>query len=348
MTETATRRKFVKYAAQTAAGAALATALPGGIAATARIATGARPGDYWWLPERSLQGPVSIIVSLPEQLVHVYRNGIRIGVSTCSTGKPGHKTPTGVFTILQKDKDHRSSTYNNAPMPNMNRLTWSGIALHAGRLPGYPASHGCIRLPMKFSELLFGVTHVGTAVILADDHSESRDVSHPGAILSALAEDEMDIAIAKLALKKLPPPARRADMQHAVSLLVSGADRKLYIVQDGKIIRQGNVEIERPGEPLGSHIFTLLGAKGDTRSLQWKAVGFTRPGAHPELLPSGTSVIQRIESEPALSDEVHELMHPGLLLVMTDAPAHPDTRSDPGFVIAVQETEWTTRSRTTR
>ncbi len=74
-----------------------------------------------------------------------YRNGVRIAVSTCSTGKKGHETPTGVFTILEKDKDHHSSTYNNAPMPNMNRLTWSGVALHAGNLPGYPASHGCVR-----------------------------------------------------------------------------------------------------------------------------------------------------------------------------------------------------------
>jgi hypothetical protein len=303
---------------------------------------GLKPGTYRWLPERSPEGPVSIIVSLPDQLMHVYRNGIRIGLSTCSTGKKGHRTPTGVFTILQKDKHHRSSTYNNAPMPNMNRLTWSGIALHAGNLPGYPASHGCIRLPLKFSELLFGVTHVGTVVIVADEHSEPGDVTHPGAILSAFAEDEMDIAIAELAKKKLPPLARHADMQHAVSLLVSRTDRTLYILKDGKIIAQGKVDIVRPGEPLGSHIFTLLGAKGDERSLKWMAVGFKHSSAHPELLQSGTSVIQRIESEPALSAQVHKLMHPGLLLVLTDAPAHPGTRSDSGFVIATQDTSWNT------
>jgi hypothetical protein len=103
------------------------------------------PGEFTWHPERQQTGPVAVVVSLPEQRVHVYRNGIRIAVSTCSTGKPGHETPTGVFVVLQKDKNHRSSTYNNAPMPNMNRLTWSGIALHAGKLPGYPASHGCVR-----------------------------------------------------------------------------------------------------------------------------------------------------------------------------------------------------------
>ena len=112
-------------------------------------------------PSARPAGPLLIIVSIPDQKVHVYRNGIRIAASTCSTGKPGHSTPTGVFKILQKDKHHRSSTYNNAPMPNMNRLTWSGIALHAGNLPGYPASHGCVRLPMEFSERLFGITQDG-------------------------------------------------------------------------------------------------------------------------------------------------------------------------------------------
>jgi lipoprotein-anchoring transpeptidase ErfK/SrfK len=112
---------------------------------------------------------VAVIVSLSEQRVHVYRNGIRIAVSTCSTGKPGHETPVGVFTVLQKDRHHHSNLYNNAPMPNMQRLTWGGIALHAGHLPGYPASHGCVRLPMEFSRLLFNTTSMGGRVHIVAD-----------------------------------------------------------------------------------------------------------------------------------------------------------------------------------
>lgn len=91
-----------------------------------------KPGEFTWHPERSPKGSVAIVVSLPDQLVHVYRNGVRIAVSTCSTGRKGHRTPTGVFTILQKDRHHRSSTYNNAPMPNMNRLT-CGLTLKKWR-----------------------------------------------------------------------------------------------------------------------------------------------------------------------------------------------------------------------
>ncbi|HQZ32008.1 MAG TPA: L,D-transpeptidase family protein, partial [Arenimonas sp.] len=101
------------------------------------------PGEYLWLPELSPRGPVLVLVSLPEQRAYVYRNGVRIGVATVSTGKPGYETPTGVFTILQKKREHYSNLYDDAPMPFMQRLTWDGVAMHAGRVPGYPASHGC-------------------------------------------------------------------------------------------------------------------------------------------------------------------------------------------------------------
>ncbi|HEX2365193.1 MAG TPA: L,D-transpeptidase family protein [Bradyrhizobium sp.] len=110
-----------------------------------------QPGQFSWHPERSPQGPVAIIVSIPKQLTFVYRNGILIGVSTSSTGKPGHSTPTGVFTILEKAKTHTSATYDE-PMPDMERLTWKGIALHVGDLLGYPDSHGCVHLPQDFAD----------------------------------------------------------------------------------------------------------------------------------------------------------------------------------------------------
>ena len=94
------------------------------------------PGQFIWKGDAVPSGPIVVVVSLIEQKVYVYRNGIRIGVSTASTGKPGHGTPTGVFMVLQKDKDHSQKTYNNAAMPYTERLTWDGVALHAGGLPG--------------------------------------------------------------------------------------------------------------------------------------------------------------------------------------------------------------------
>ena len=155
-------------------------------ALAAKAARGARKPkreQFTWAPERSPDGPVAIIVSVPEQRVYVYRNGIQIGASSCSTGKSGHDTPTGVFTILQKEEEHYSSKYDDAPMPNMQRLTWDGVALHAGRLPGYPASHGCVRLPPAFAKKLYEITTVGTPVIIAGAHTEPIAVKDPGPIL---------------------------------------------------------------------------------------------------------------------------------------------------------------------
>jgi lipoprotein-anchoring transpeptidase ErfK/SrfK len=123
-----------------------------------------RPGQFVWQPERSTQGEVEIVVSIPLQRAYVYRGGTLIGVTTVSTGKPGHRTPTGRFDILQKHARHFSSIYNNAPMPYMQRLTWGGIALHAGQIPGHPASHGCVRLPLAFAKNLFSVTRIGASV----------------------------------------------------------------------------------------------------------------------------------------------------------------------------------------
>src|SRR4051794_36768333 len=131
-------------------------------------ASNLKTGEYVWAPELAPDGPLLVIVNLTTQRLIVFRNGVPFAASTVSSGKTGHETPTGVFTILQKAKEHYSKTYNNAPMPNMQRLTWRGVALHAGHLPGFPASHGCVRLPSKFSALLFGATNLGMTVVITE------------------------------------------------------------------------------------------------------------------------------------------------------------------------------------
>jgi hypothetical protein len=136
--------------------------------ATAAAEASLRPGEFVWQPERAPQGEVEIVVSIPLQRAYVYRGGTLIGVTTVSTGRQGHETPTGTFNILQKRREHYSNLYNNAPMPFMQRLTWGGVALHAGHIPGRPASHGCVRLPLDFARLLFGVTAVGASVHITD------------------------------------------------------------------------------------------------------------------------------------------------------------------------------------
>ena len=164
------RRHLARGLATTTLALAIAPAL-----ATDMLA----PGEYRWHPAAAPSGPMVAVVSLPEQRIHVYRNGVRIGLSTVSTGKPGHETPTGTFSILQKKRMHRSNLYDDAPMPFMQRLTWDGIALHAGRVRAEPASHGCVRLPRAFAEQLFEATDKGMTVVIADYASHDAAVVTP-------------------------------------------------------------------------------------------------------------------------------------------------------------------------
>ena len=127
---------------------------------------------------KSMEGPVQIFVSLREQRLHIYKNGQKLGSSKISSGQRGYRTPTGIFNILQKRRRHYSNIYRGAPMPYMQRITWSGIALHAGHIPNYPASHGCIRLPHHFAKSLFGVSEMGAHVVVGHDMVKPTLVSH--------------------------------------------------------------------------------------------------------------------------------------------------------------------------
>lgn len=123
--------------------------------------------------ERPRSHGVKVVISLPQQKAYVFRDGELFATSPVSTGKRGYETPAGTFPILQKKVHHRSNKYSNAPMPYMQRLTWSGVAIHAGSLPGYPASHGCIRLPRSFARKLYGITDFDTQVTVTRQRPRS-------------------------------------------------------------------------------------------------------------------------------------------------------------------------------
>ena len=153
------------------AGAALLAMAPASAMAAADAlapeVTSLAPNRFLWNDNATLE-PVSIVISIPDQKAYVYRGELLIGASTVSTGKDGKDTPLGVFPILQKSEKHRSNLYDDAPMPFMQRLTWDGVAIHAGMNPGFPASHGCIRVPTQFAKKLFAVTSKGTPVLVTD------------------------------------------------------------------------------------------------------------------------------------------------------------------------------------
>ncbi|ONF95219.1 L,D-transpeptidase [Sphingomonas jeddahensis] len=197
-----------------------------------------KPGEYLWAPQIAPEGPVTMIVSLKTQRAYVYRNGVPIGVTTVSSGKPGHATPTGVFTILQKRVDHHSNLYNNAPMPYMQRLTWDGIALHAGSLPGYPASHGCVRLPLAFAKQLYGVTKLGLTVVITDEGlvPEVAPASNP---LTTPALDGHKTPTSYSWNPELAPTG-------PVSIIVSGRDRRIVVMRNGKQIGTASLMLDEP------------------------------------------------------------------------------------------------------
>jgi hypothetical protein len=135
-----------------------------GFSLTEADADGLRPGQYLWQGVAGSPAPVSMVIDLGRQIAYVYQGLSLVGITTVSTGRRGYDTPAGVFPILQKQVWHHSNRYNNAPMPYMQRLTWSGVALHSGGVPGYRQSHGCIHLPPRFAVALYGITRVGQIV----------------------------------------------------------------------------------------------------------------------------------------------------------------------------------------
>ena len=143
-------------------------------------ATELSPNQFVW-NDTDTGKPLSIVVSLSTQRAFVYRGAQMVAATTISSGKDGNDTPLGTYPILQKNAVHKSNLYNDASMPFMQRLTWDGIAIHAGKNPGFPDSHGCIRVPIGFAKKLFEVTSLGTTVTVTDDF-EGGDVPYEPAI----------------------------------------------------------------------------------------------------------------------------------------------------------------------
>jgi len=201
-----------------------------------------KPGEYLWAPDLAPAGPVLIIISLTSQRAVTYRNGVPIGVSTVSTGKAGYETPTGLFTILQKHVRHRSNLYNDASMPYMQRLTWGGLALHGGNLPGYPASHGCIRLPQGFARLLYGITRLGLTVVITQETAVPRVAPIPDP-LRPTASDLDDTPASDPASGSFTWRPERSP-SGPVSIVISAADRRMIVLRNGRQIGSAPITLD--------------------------------------------------------------------------------------------------------
>src|ERR1700733_1894650 len=298
-----------------------------------------KQGQFLWMGEAFSSGPVVMVVSLTEQKAFVYRNGILIGATTVSTGRPGHITPTGVFTVLQKQKEHRSTIYDGAPMPYMERLTWGGIALHAGGLPGYPESHGCVHLPSEFAKLLFDISPAGMTVVIASDATAPESVSHPGYLAPVNFVGGKPVEELPLAGTEDERWQPELSPSGPVSIVLSQASHQIVVYRNG--IEIGRARLTVVGnEPLAAHVLILAeGPSGipdpfvpDPTKFRWSRIGV--PG---HLGEAGTNVdpaaIARIRMPAEFVSRVNSVLTTGATVFVTDEALSDETSGAPVQVV---------------
>jgi hypothetical protein len=296
-----------------------------------------KPGEFIWHPETSKTGPIVMVVSLPEQLAYVYRNGVAIGISTVSTGKKGNETPTGVFTILQKHADHYSNVYNNAPMPYMQRLTWSGVALHAGKLPGYPASHGCVRMPYEFARLLYDESSTGITVVVSDEKEFPSTVAHPGLFAPIDAKGMTAIEPGGQGDFAWQPEAAT---EGPITILVTGEDRRIRVFRGGVQIGWSIYSRADPTAKLSFHVLTLLEDSAKDPAAGWSSGPSRRwmivSGA-PEDTVSTNQLLADVQVPPDFLRDLGKALVPGTTMVITQLPASGDTTGVDMTVVTADE-----------
>jgi hypothetical protein len=357
-------------------------------------------------------GVLQIAISIREQRLRLYADGVEVAQSSVSTGVPGHPTPTGLFNVIEKQRWHESNIYSGAPMPFMQRITWSGVALHLGVVPGHPASHGCIRMPDSFARALWGVTKVGARVIVARDevaptpfeHARLFALRHPAApptpsfppvqpvdldsappaapagggksSLNAPATEEasepapVQVATADaqspVVMSAKPTsakgddqarPAERPLKPGPISIFISRKEHKLFVRKGFEPILSAPVTIDRPDEPLGTHLFTALALQQDGATFRWDVVTMPSParaerrphaGKHsrkhrgepaetPALVealpPSAADALDRIQIPEETIARISELMSAGASLVISDNGLGPETGSGTDFIV---------------
>ena len=282
-------------------------------------------GQYVWAPELSGDGPALVVVNLETQRLVLFRNGVPVAASTVSSGKAGHETPTGVFSILQKNKEHYSKTYNNAPMPNMQRFTTRGIALHAGNLPGYPASHGCVRLPLAFSKLLYGSTNLGMTVVITSIPAVPRASEAPALVVDEPAGKEQ-ATLSRASYEWNPIPPGPDDL---VSIIVSTADQRAIVFQGDK--QMGSAPVRVTGPTSGATAYVLK--SWDQTGKNWLKLQFSGDGGSMEVSPDE---VKRFDAPTAFRSAVAAAVRPGSVIVVTPEPLKAGS---PGKSQAVFEEE---------
>jgi L,D-transpeptidase catalytic domain len=308
-------------------------------------------------------------------MVSLYDNGELIARSSVSTGTTRHPTPLGVFSVIGKQRWHRSNLYSGAPMPYLQRITWSGIALHAGVLPGYPASHGCIRLTNGFAARLWHLTKRGTRVIIAHDDVQPVEITHrqlfkPNATSGSMESrtaavaangNMMPAATHEAATVQTPAPVLTKVASQKVipiSVFVSRKLNKLFVRRGFTPLFDVPVKIQNPEEPLGTHVFTAMEFHNEGAAVRWTVVSMPEElprmsrrsdkqreaptkqiiETTPPVPPSGKAniALDRIEIPQEVVERISELLTPASSLVISDYGISRETRKDTDFIVVTQ------------
>ena len=304
-------------------------------------------------------GPLHIVISIDRQELTLYSDGEPIARSRVSTGTSGHPTPTGVFSVIQKDRWHRSNLYDDAPMYYMQRITWSGVALHQGVVPNHPASHGCVRLPEAFARQLWSATTLGARVIIARGELAPVAISHPGLFApkrapqvsqaQSLKAAEEAWAFAQLTSKaplagttvsdlpaaSAPEPAApagtpRALKGGALSVFISRKEGRLYVRKGFEPLFDVAVTIERAEEPLGTHVLTAM-AQNDDSTMRWTV--FSMAPAAAGSPASAAGALDRIAIPQEARERISELLAPGASVIISDQGLGPETGKGTDFIV---------------
>jgi len=334
-------------------------------------------------PQETPKGPLQIIISIADQRVSLYDNGTLVARSSVSTGVRRHPTPLGVFSVVEKQRWHRSNLYSAAPMPYMQRITWSGIALHAGVLPGYPASHGCIRLTNDFAIRLWHLTKRGARVIIARQDVVPVEITNPHLFVSkpktaSGSPESLAIAVAsnsnKTAATTQAPLMSNVGVQETaesqaagsapsgavpqkavpISVFVSRKLSRLFVRQGFTPLFDAPVEIQNPEEPLGTHVFTVMGPENEGSAVRWSVVSIPEQSTSADstkerkvpkqqivetassatLLPdTANTALDRIEIPQYAIQQISELLIPGSSLIISDYGLSSETGPYTDFIV---------------
>ena len=295
---------------------ALAQQVSVGGGSVVEAVTKLKPGQYIWAAQVAPNGPMLLIVNTSTQRAVLFRNGVPIAASTVSTGRPGHRTPIGVFTVLQKHVEHYSSKYDNAPMPYMQRLTWYGVALHAGNLPGYPASHGCIRLPAGFAKLLYQITSLGMTVVITNKPTQPRIAPEP------------DLAASEAPAGPVEWHPERSQ-GGPVSIVVSATDGRVVVLRNGVIIGSAPVTIEGSLPATIAYALKSIDAAGH----HWVRVML---GGEQASEPVPVAEFQRFKTDPDFRRNVASIVQPGTTVVVSPDSLQSGAVAQPVTIIEAE------------